>query len=311
MRVLITGAAGYIGSKLTNYFISKKIHVTAIDNFLHNQQPFVEEIFQSPYCSFHQRDAGNIPKHLLQRADVIYPLAAWVGAPLCDTDPIEAMRVNTTEVARLIKSISPNQRVIFPNTNSGYGNAGKEICTEETPLNSISIYGSSKELAEEVVLEHPNSTVFRLATVFGSSFRPRLDLIVNNFVYLAKTTGKIEVFEGQFKRNFVHLLDVLNMFVDCIEDSRMCQQVYNLGNDKLNMTKIDLAKQMQQHFSVEISEGSQKDPDQRDYVVSNQKLLNLGHKILTDLNYGIIELDFMLNNIDLNNSELLKTMRNI
>ena len=311
MRVLITGAAGYIGSKLTNYFVKNNIHVTAIDSFLHNQHHFVEEVFKSPWCSFHQRDAGNIPRHLLKRADVIYPLAALVGAPLCDKTPEEAIRVNTTEVANLMKLLSPNQRVIFPNTNSGYGATGKDICTEETPLNSISVYGTSKEFAEEIVLEHENSTVFRLATVFGTSVRPRIDLMVNNFVYLAKTTGKIEVFEGHFRRNFVHLIDVVSTFAKCIEDSRTKQQVYNLGNDSLNMTKLDLAYKIAKHLPVEVSESSGLDPDKRDYIVSSNKLLSLGYETKIDLDYGITEVSNMLDELDLNNPKLVKAMRNV
>ncbi len=231
---------------------------------------------------------------VVKKADVLIPLAAVVGAPACDRDSWLARSVNFEAIQMLNRLRSPSQLVIFPTTNSGYGSQSSEVfCTEETPLEPISLYGQTKAQAETLLFETPNVISLRLATVFGMSPRMRLDLLVNHFVYTAVTEGYIVIFEKDFKRNYVHIRDVADCFLHCIgHSSRMVGRAYNVGLDSANLSKAELASKVKEYvpnFYIHFSEvGS--DPDKRNYIVSNQRLREAGFEAKRSLDDGIKEL---------------------
>jgi nucleoside-diphosphate-sugar epimerase len=233
-------------------------------------------------------------KRLVDGQDVLIPLAALVGAPLCARDPDAACSVNVGAVQLLLSLRSKEQWVIFPNTNSGYG-LGQDAaeCTEETPLRPISLYGRTKCEAEQFVLEAGNSIAFRLATVFGVSPRMRLDLLVNDFTYRAVTDGFVVLFEAHFKRNYIHVRDVAHAFLHSIDNfSAMRGEPYNVGLSDANLSKQELCEHIKQHVPgfhfVEAALG--EDPDKRNYIVSNAKLEATGFQPRHSLDDGINEL---------------------
>ena len=294
-RILITGGAGYIGSLLTPRLLSQNYEVTVIDNFMYNQNSL------NNLCSnknFNIINADIRDKNILRESstnkDIIIPLAAYVGAPLCNKDPFGAKEVNLNAQLELLKSISKNQIVVMPMTNSGYGIGEKDsYCDENTPLRPISLYGKHKVEVEEVLLGRENSISLRLATVFGMSPRMRLDLLVNDFVNRACNDKAIIIFEGGFRRNFVHIRDVVEAFNFSIDNfEKMKGEAYNIGLSDANLTKLDLCKKIKEHikdfFYYEAPIG--EDPDKRDYIVSNKKIENLGFAARNSLDDGIEEL---------------------
>lgn len=324
--VLITGGAGYIGSKLCEYlhnyieYVSvssggvnalDKYKVIVADNLMYDQGPFVFQSLKN--VQFVKADVISLKGKLLelvQSADVVIPLAAIVGAPACDKNPGFARKVNLDAVANLISVLREDQLVIFPNTNSGYGKAKDTICTEETPLNPISLYGQLKDEAEYVVRKHPNHVVFRLATVFGYSPRHRLDLLVNTLVHEAVTKGVVEIFDDSFMRNYIHIDDICSAFSYAIENEALRNNVYNLGNDSLNMSKGDLLDVIGKYLLFETKKISKTDPDQRDYVVSSEKLYKTGWQPNKSLKDGIVEL-IRFYSVLPNNPSLLGYMKNV
>jgi nucleoside-diphosphate-sugar epimerase len=239
------------------------------------------------------RDETLMKLHL-SKADVVIPLAAIVGAPACDMDPIAAQSINKDSILWLIKHLSPNQRIIMPTTNSAYGSGDKNnFCDENSPLNPLSLYARDKVTVEKALMELPNATSFRLATVFGISPRMRLDLLVNNFTYRAISDGFVIVFEGHFKRNYVHVLDVIQAFSLALDNEKDFKgEIFNVGLSEANISKIDLCREIQSIIPaftyMEAALG--KDPDQRNYVVSNQKIERLGFKATVTLRSGLEEL---------------------
>lgn len=295
MNILITGGAGYLGSVLTPTFLSKGHSVTVVDSFLFRQNSLMDCCYYENFKVVRGdcRDE-SVVKPLVKQADVIIPLAALVGAPLCDRDKVGAQTTNQDAVQMLCKIAGKDQRIIYPTTNSGYGigEAGK-FCTEETPLNPISLYGVTKCEAERLVLERENSLTFRLATVFGASPRMRLDLLVNDFVYRAVMDRAVVIFEGHFKRNYVHVRDVARVFLHAMENfETMKGRPYNVGLDDANLSKLELCaeiqKQLPKFVFVEAPIG--EDPDKRDYIVSNKRLYDTGFKPEFSLKRGITEL---------------------
>ena len=295
MKILITGGAGYLGSIMTPHLLGLGHEVTVLDNFLFRQNSLAD---CCQYDTFNIvrgdcRDEDNI-KPLLKDADVIIPLAALVGAPMCNDDKLAAESVNHGAVKLLCDLASTDQRIIMPITNSGYG-VGEEgkFCTEETPLRPITLYGRTKVAAEESVLARDNSLSFRLATVFGMAPRMRLDLLVNDFVYRAVNDRALLIFEGHFKRNFIHVRDIARVFEHAIDNfDAMKGKPYNAGLEEANLSKLELCAKIQQHLPkfvyVEAEVG--EDPDKRDYIVSNQRLLGTGFNTEWDLDRGIREL---------------------
>ena len=293
--VLLTGSAGYIGSILCEHLLDAGYYVTAVDNLMYGQHSLFH-LCANPRFEFAFGDVRDetLMRRLVKEADVLIPLAAIVGAPACDRDPWLARSVNLEAVRLLNRLRSPRQLVIFPTTNSGYGTkSGDVFCTEDTPLEPISLYGQMKVQAEAELLETPNAISLRLATVFGMSPRMRLDLLVNHFVYAAVTDGYIVIFEKDFKRNYVHIRDVTDCFVHCIEHAdRMVGRPYNVGLDAANLAKEELALKIKEYvpnFYIHFSE-VRSDPDKRNYVVSNQRLREAGFEARRSLDEGIKEL---------------------
>jgi nucleoside-diphosphate-sugar epimerase len=293
--VLVTGGAGYIGSVLCERLLAAGHRVTAVDNLLYGEQSLFH-LCPNPDFDFIFGDARDeaLLRPLVAKADVIIPLAALVGAPVCDREPEMATSTNLGAVRLINRLRSPRQLLLYPTTNSGYGTkTGAVHCTEETPLEPVSLYGRTKVDAEAEVLGTPLAVSFRLATVFGTSPRMRLDLLVNHFTYAAVTDGYLVVFEKSFKRNYVHIRDVADAFCFAIENGgRLAGRPYNLGLDAANLSKEELALKIRSHvprFYVHFAEvGS--DPDKRDYIVSNQRLREAGFEAKRTLDDGIREL---------------------
>jgi nucleoside-diphosphate-sugar epimerase len=295
MNILVTGGAGYIGSLLVPNLLGQGHSVTVIDNFMYRQTSLASSIRDEKLTLVFGdvRDESLMKAHLA-KADVVIPLAAIVGAPACDSDPIAAQSINKDSILWLLKQLSPNQRIIMPTTNSAYGSGDKNnYCDENSPLNPLSLYARDKVTVEKALMELPNATSFRLATVFGISPRMRLDLLVNNFAYRAITDGFVIVFEGHFKRNYIHVLDVIQAFnLGLNNEKNFKGEIFNVGLSEANISKIDLCREIQSLIPtftfLEAALG--KDPDQRNYVVSNQKIENLGFKPSVSLRSGLEEL---------------------
>jgi len=295
MKILITGGAGYIGSVLTRKLLMDKHEITVLDNFTYNQNSLIE------LCSFKNLNIvindvrnENILNKLINSNDVIIPLAAIVGAPACDKNVDLATLVNEKQIKNIVEFSSSNQKIIFPVTNSGYGIGKKDIyCDEKSSLNPVSHYGKTKVNAEKILLDNGNVVALRLATVFGSSPRMRTDLLVNDFVLKAVRDKYIVLFESHFKRNFIHILDVVNAIIFSLENySIMKGNTFNLGLSEANLSKLELCKTIKkfiQDFDIFNSEFSE-DPDKRDYIISNNKIENIGWKSQYTLEEGILEL---------------------
>ena len=295
MRILITGGAGYIGSVLTPRLLEAGHHVTVLDRFMYHQASLTQ------CCQFDTFEVVRgdcrdevLMKELLYKADAVIPLAALVGAPLCAQDPLGAKSINQDAIEMLCRLASKDQRIILPNTNSGYGlSDGDTFSTEETPQRPISLYGVTKVAAEKAVLAHESGLTFRLATVFGMSPRMRTDLLVNDFVQRAVMDRSVLIFEGHFKRNYIHVQDVARVFLHALEHFEgMKGRAYNVGLDDANLTKLELCAEIQKQLPkfVYCEAAIGEDPDKRNYVVSNARLAKIGFKTEWPLERGIREL---------------------
>jgi nucleoside-diphosphate-sugar epimerase len=296
-RVLVTGGLGYLGSIVCEHLLRAGFEVTALDNLMYGTgQQGLFHLCACPGFDFIKGDVRDetVVRSALRGADVIIHLAAIVGASACDRDPLLARSVNLDSVRLLDRLRSPNQFVVYPNTNSGYGaTSGDEYCTEESPLEPISLYGRTKVEAEGVLLDRGNAVALRLATVFGTSPRMRLDLLVNHFVYAAVKEGYLVIFEKDFKRNFVHIRDVADCMLHAIGHAdEMAGKAFNLGLDSANLSKEELALRVKQYvpnFYVHFAPIGQ-DPDKRNYIVSSQRLREAGFSAKRSLDGGIQEL---------------------
>ncbi len=284
-----------MGSVLCEHLLQAGYQVTIVDNLTHGQQSLFHLLAHTgvEFVFGDVRD-DRLLRRLLKSVDVVIPLAAIVGARACDRDPWLARAINFEAVALLNQLRSPRQLVVFATTNSGYGTRTDEsYCTEDTPLEPISLYGRTKVEAETVLLQTPDSISLRLATVFGLSPRMRIDLLVNYFVHAAVTDGYIVIFEKDFKRNYVHIRDVADCFVHCIEHAEhMVGRPYNVGLDSANLSKEELALRVKQYvpnFYIHFSDIG-TDPDRRNYIVSNQRLREAGFEARRTLDEGIQEL---------------------
>lgn len=295
MKILITGGAGYIGSVLTFYLLERGYQVTVLDNLYYNQDPLLGICHYSGFDFVHgdARDKELIKK-ILPAHDVIIPLACLVGAPLCEKNNDTAISTNYGAIKLMDQLRSNDQCIIYPTTNSGYGIGKKDnYCTEESPLNPISLYGKTKVDAEKLLLDAGNAITLRLATVFGTSQRMRMDLLVNDFVYRALNDRVLVLFEEHFRRNYIHIQDVAMTFAHCIDNYEgMKNEPYNVGLSNANLTKRELAEKIKKRIPelVIISSEIGEDPDKRDYIVSNEKLERTGWEPKKNLDDGIIEL---------------------
>ncbi len=295
MEILVTGGAGYLGSVLVPELLKCGHKVTVLDNFMYGQDSLLENCIIDDFkvIKGDSRDEDTL-KPLLKKADYIIPLAALVGAPICNKDKVAAETTNRDAIALLVKLASEEQRIIIPTTNSGYGVGQKGIfCTEETPLNPITLYGRLKVEAEKIVLSRGNSISLRLATAFGISPRMRIDLLVNDFVRRAVKDRFIVIFEGHFKRNYIHVRDVTRVFIYAINNfDKMKNGAFNVGLSDANLSKLELCAKIKEQIPdfVYMEAPVGKDPDKRDYIVSNEKIEKAGFKPAYSLKSGIKEL---------------------
>ena len=295
MKIVVTGGAGYIGSMLVSDLLNSGHKVTVIDNLTYNQTS-ISHLIGNKNLEFVFKDIRNVSdiKNYYSQADVIIPLAAIVGAPACAKDPLLATSTNKEAIIDMLKILSTNQRVIMPTTNSAYGSGdGMNYCDETSELNPLSLYAKNKVEIEKVVMDNHNSTSFRLATVFGVSPRMRLDLLVNNFVHRALKDRFIVLFEGNFKRNYIHLNDVVQAFNLAINSPEKFKgQIFNVGLSNANISKNDLCEKIKYQLPdfVYFNSDIGSDPDKRNYLVSNEKIESTGFKHTVDLDEGIAEL---------------------
>jgi nucleoside-diphosphate-sugar epimerase len=294
-NILVTGGAGYLGSTMVPDLINAGHNVTVLDSFRF-QQSSLNHVCHHPNFEVVKGDVRieEVMLPLMKKADIIIPLAALVGAPLCNLDPVGASTVNREAILMMLKNLSKDQIVLMPTTNSAYGTGDENnFCTEESPLRPISRYAIEKVEIEKELMQHPNAISFRLATVFGMSPRMRIDLLVNDFTYRAVNDKAVVLFEGHFKRNYIHVRDVSRVFQFAIENwGKMKNQIYNFGLSEANLSKKELCQHIQKQCPdftfIEAAVG--KDPDQRNYVVSNEKIASTGFKTTFSLDAGICEL---------------------
>ena len=296
MNVLVTGGAGYIGSILVPDLLHRGFSVTVVDNFMYGQDSLAAVCYH-PKFHLVRGDvrSEDVMRPLVKKADIIVTLAALVGAPLCDRDPLAATSTNKGAIVRMLGDLSPSQRVIIPITNSGYGiGEADSYCTEDSPMRPVSLYGRDKVAVERTVLDtHKAAISLRLATVFGMSPRMRLDLLVNDFTYRACHDRFIVLFESHFKRNFIHVRDVSRAFLHAIDRFDAMQgEAYNVGLSTANLSKRELCERIQAHVPafVFLESNIGSDPDKRDYIVSNAKIEATGFQPEYPLDAGITEL---------------------
>ena len=295
MKILITGAGGYIGSMLSDQLVRQGYKVIAIDTMKYAKNSLNHLFFYDNF-KFVNADvtSESVLKKHVKNVDFIIPLAALVGAPICEKNKKQATAVNFTQIKIILKLINKNQKIIYLNSNSGYGVGKKnKYCTEESSLNPISHYGITKVQSEQYIVKNfKNFVCFRLATVFGYSYRMRTDLIVNYYIKEAINNKNLEIFEPHFRRNFIHVKDVTKAIQFAIENfNKVKGQIYNLGLSNANITKLELAKKIKKvipKLKIKIIRGK-KDPDQRDYFVSNKKIEKRGFKAKFSLERGINE----------------------
>jgi len=295
MKILVTGGAGYLGSILVPDLLAAGHEVTVLDNFMFRQGS-LNHVCYHPKFSVVKGDIRleETMVGLLRKADAVIPLAALVGAPLCNQDPVGATTTNREGILMMLKHLSRSQMVLMPTTNSAYGTGDKDnFCTEESPLRPISRYAIEKVEVEKHLMQHPNAISFRLATVFGMSPRMRIGLLVNDFTYRAVNDRFVVLFESSFKRNYIHVRDVSRVFQHGLADfERMKGQIYNVGLSDANVSKRELCEIIARHVPgfVFLEAPVGKDPDQRNYVVSNAKIEATGYKPAHSLDAGVAEL---------------------
>ena len=294
-NILVTGGAGYLGSTMVPDLLQLGHKVTVLDSFMYKQSS-LNHVCHHPNFSVVKGDIRieGVMAPLLKKADIVIPLAALVGAPMCSQDPVGAQTVNHDAIALMLKLLSKQQLVLMPTTNSAYGTGDKNnFCTEESPLNPISLYAKEKVGIEKELMQRENAISFRLATVFGMSPRMRIDLLVNDFTYRAVYDRFVVLFESSFKRNYVHVRDVSRVFQHAIANfDKMKGQIYNVGLSDANVSKKELCERIQKQVQdfVFLDAPVGKDPDQRNYIVSNAKIEATGFQTIHSLDMGIRDL---------------------
>jgi len=294
-NILITGGAGYLGSTMVPDLLSAGHNVTVLDNFMFNQATLNHNCYHPNFSVVRgdvRIESTMIP--LMKKADVIIPLAALVGAPLCTADPVGATTINHDAISLMLRLLSKEQIVLMPTTNSAYGTGdANNYCNEDSPLRPISQYAIDKVEVEKELMEHANAISFRLATVFGMSPRMRIDLLVNDFTYRAVNDGCVVLFESHFKRNYIHVRDVSRVFQHALNNFEIMKgEIFNVGLSDANVSKKELCEHIQKQLPkfLFIEEAVGKDPDQRNYIVSNEKIEATGFKPKFSLDHGVSEL---------------------
>ena len=292
-KVLITGGAGYLGSVLTEILLNKGYSITVLDNLLYKQTSVAPFTHHRKF-NFVLGDVNDtkLLKKLVSENDILIPLAAIVGMPACAANPEMTIKVNYEQIKNIVNWCSKEQIILIPNTNSQYGSS-TDVITEESPFKPLSLYAETKCDAEKSVLDSGNGIALRLATVFGMSYRMRMDLLVQDFVYKSMTDGYLVLFESHFVRNYIHIRDVANTFLFMIENYELCRNnAFNVGLSSANCTKLELAEKIKIHVPdlVIVQNEFKKDYDQRNYMVSNMKLESRGWKAEYTLDDGIEEL---------------------
>ena len=294
-NILVTGGAGYLGSTMVPALLAAGHQVTVLDNFMFRQGS-LNHVCNDPHFTVVKGDIRieSVVAPLLKKADIVIPLAALVGAPMCNADPIGAKTINHDAIKLMLGLMSREQRILMPTTNSAYGTGDdNNHCTEESPLRPISIYAREKVAVEEALMQRENAISFRLATVFGMSPRMRIDLLVNDFVHRAVHDRFVVLFEGDFKRNYIHVRDVTRAFMHGIDHfDSMRSQIYNVGLSEANVSKRELCQHIQRQLPefVFLDAPVGKDPDQRNYIVSNDKIERTGYQPSMSLQAGVAEL---------------------
>ena len=294
-QILVTGGAGYLGSTLVPSLLADGHKVTVLDNFLWGENSLAS------VCADENFDVVNgdirvkeTISPLISKADVIIPLAALVGAPLCQRDPVGATTINHDAIMMMLELASQDQMILMPTTNSAYGTGDENnFCTEQSELRPISKYAIDKVEIEHALMSHPNAISFRLATVFGMSPRMRLDLLVNDFVYRAVNDKAVVLFESHFKRNYIHVRDVARVFQHGINHFETLRgEIFNVGLSDANISKKELCQEIQVQIPdfIYIDEHIGRDPDQRNYIVSNEKIEATGYAPKVGIQQGITEL---------------------
>jgi nucleoside-diphosphate-sugar epimerase len=295
MRVLVTGGAGYIGSVLVPALLARGDSVTVLDNFMYGQSSLLD-CCTDPNLSIIRGDVrdATLVTRLAAKADAVLPLACLTGAPICARDPDTARAVNFDAVKLLHSLLSPSQILIFPSTNSGYGVGEQDMyCDESSPLRPVSVYGRLKVDIEAMLLDRGQCVTFRFATLFGVSPRMRLDLLVNDFTYRAVTDRCVVLFEPHFKRNYLHVRDAARVFLHALDHyEQMKGKPYNVGLSDANLSKWELCEAIKVHVPEFYFTSAQigRDPDQRNYIISNTRIENTGFRPAFTLDQGIREL---------------------
>lgn len=289
-QILVTGGAGYVGSTLVGHLLKKGYTVNVVDRLMYQNGHTMINYFKNKDFNFIKGDVRDesLMKKLVSNCDCIIHLAAIVGFPACEKDQDLARSTNLEATKMISRLLSKNQTIVYASTGSNYGRV-EGICTEETPLNPISLYGKTKTQAESWLLEHNTTIAYRFATAFGLSPRTRLDLLINDFVYEAAINKYLIMFEKNFKRTFIHVDDMATSFVFALENmNKMVGEVYNIGDSSNNYSKEDIALIIKRkldyylHFA-DINE----DKDRRDYVVCYDKINTLGYKAIISVEEGI------------------------
>jgi nucleoside-diphosphate-sugar epimerase len=289
MKILVTGGAGYKGISLVKRLLDSGHHVTILDNFMYGYEP-VLQIVNNPKLSIIQQDIRNISSSSLKDQDVVFHLAGISGMPACASNPDSAENINVVATQKLVSLLDKNQLLINASTTSFYGASGEE-CDETVETHPVSIYGRTKLAAEKIVSNRENSISLRFATVYGIGARMRNDLLANDFTYRAVHDRNIVIFAGYSKRTFVHIDDAVNAYVFALENAdRLINNVYNVGDESLNFSKIDIANTIHKHIDFEIVNSSLPDLDVRSFLVSFKKIKALGYRTNLTLEDGVLDL---------------------